>query len=261
MKKRPLLELLLLAHPLQKKKELIAKIMCGEVFADGERLRDPKALVRPDANILLVEPKRFVSRGGDKLAHALGAFGVAVVGKTFIDAGASTGGFTDCLLSTGATLVYAVDVGYCQLDWRLRNDPRVVVMEKTNITACALGKFPFQPDIAVMDLSFRSIVGAARHCLSLVSEKQVISLVKPQFEWRRPEPEFQGIIRDPALHEQILLELAGNLQDEGVFVSDVTASPILGRKGNREFFFLLTDRQDLSAEERAGRIAGAVKST
>jgi 23S rRNA (cytidine1920-2'-O)/16S rRNA (cytidine1409-2'-O)-methyltransferase len=255
MKRIPLLQLLSAMHPRIEKKELLAKIMCGEVLVNGERIRDPKALVREDVGPTIQAPGRFVSRGGEKLAHALPAFKIDVGGKTLIDAGASTGGFTDCLLQQGAAKVYAVDVGYCQLDYKLRRDVRVVVMEKTNIIACTSDMFSPRPDMAVMDLSFRSLRGAARHCLSLTREKRVIALIKPQFEWQDPDENFEGVVHDPDARARILDRLVEDLGRERVFVADCAASPILGRKGNREYLFLLQESEGMTAAQWRSKIA------
>ncbi|RPJ06347.1 MAG: TlyA family RNA methyltransferase, partial [Spirochaetaceae bacterium] len=241
-------------NPQVDRKELLARIMCGEVMTNGERLRDPKALVEHDALITMQVPGRFVSRGGEKLAHALSVFNINPAGKTFLDAGASTGGFTDCLLQSGAARVYAIDVGYCQLDYRLRRDVRVAVMEKTNITSCKPEMFAPPPDMAVMDLSFRSLRGAASHCISLTQEKKVIALIKPQFEWQNPDEDFSGIVNDPKARAVILVKLVQDLHSEKVFLIDCTFSPILGRKGNKEYFFLLGVAERMPLAECIARI-------
>ena len=167
MAKRALLSLLQSRFPTETKDELFARVLCGEVFVDGERVKDPKRQVSLDAEVDLESP-RFVSRGAEKLEAALDAWEVAVSGKVFLDAGASTGGFTDCLLQRGAALVHAVDVGFNQLDYRLREDERVVVHERTNITA--VDRLDPPADVAVCDLSFRSLGGVARRLLALSRE-------------------------------------------------------------------------------------------
>jgi 23S rRNA (cytidine1920-2'-O)/16S rRNA (cytidine1409-2'-O)-methyltransferase len=244
--KRPsLLELLKARYPQIETEELRACILCGEVWADGERVRDPRALVSgPEAPIAL-KRKRFVSRGGEKLEAVLEAWGVEVRGLVLIDAGCSTGGFTDCLLQRGARRVLAVDVGAGQLDYRLRRDARVTVLERTNVLALSAGRFPEQPDAAVADLSFRSLRGAAAHLLSLTRERWLIALVKPQFERAASAGGFHGlgrfggVVREPAEVRAILKELAVGLEREGVFLHRARFSALRGAKGNRECFFLL----------------------
>ena len=185
-------------------------------------------------------PRSFASRGGEKLAHALDAWRMDCRGVTFIDAGCSHGGFTDCLLSRGASLVYAVDVGENQLDWRLRGDQRVVVKESTNVMDIAPGDLNPSPQRAVADLSFRSLRQAASHILALTTEGTGIFLVKPQFEWRNPAPDFRGVVRGTKALASILQDLLEALRAEGAHTLKGTCSPLRGRKGNREFFFLLS---------------------
>ncbi len=246
MKRIPLLDLLCSRYPDQERERLMARIMCRDVMVDGGRIANPKEKVRLDAEVAFLD-EAFVSRGGRKLEHALDVFGVAVDGKVFIDAGASTGGFTHCLLSRGAGMVYAVDVGYNQLAYQLRTDSRVVVMEQTNIMHVS-GLEPV-PDAAVADLSFRSISGAASHILSQVTEQWMIALIKPQFELQQEIPSFDGVIRDTSVVSRVLLKTFTQLSEEGVGVAGITESPILGTKGNREYLALLkpSGAQTLSA--------------
>jgi 23S rRNA (cytidine1920-2'-O)/16S rRNA (cytidine1409-2'-O)-methyltransferase len=241
--KRPsLMELLKARYPQIETEELRARILCGEVWADGERMRDPRALVSgPDARIAM-KRKRFVSRGGEKLDAVLEAWGVEVRGLALIDAGCSTGGFTDCLLQRGARRVLAVDVGAGQLDYRLRQDARVAVLERTNVLALSADRLPEQPDAAVADLSFRSLRGAASHLLSLTRERWLVALVKPQFERAASVKGFRGVVREPAEVRSILEALAADLQREGAFLHRARFSALRGAKGNRECFFLLKDR-------------------
>ncbi len=257
MRKLPLLEVLKARFPGKNEKELFAAVLRGHVSVDGAKALKPRNPVSPAAGITLRETPRFVSRGGEKLAHALDVWRHEAVGKFFIDAGASTGGFTDCLLQSGAAGVYAVDVGRNQLDYRLRTDPRVTVMGCRNVMSLVSGDFTIQPHQAVADLSFRSLRRAALHILALTSEGTGIFLAKPQFEAGDPGPDFDGVIRDTARLEDIMCGLFRDLGEEGVFVRKAVKSPLLGRKGNREFLLML-DRGDRPRGFSAERAAAAL---
>jgi 23S rRNA (cytidine1920-2'-O)/16S rRNA (cytidine1409-2'-O)-methyltransferase len=235
-KKSTLLDLLVTLYPETPRERLFGRVLCGDVVVDGSVLRDPKVTVSADAEVVL-SSKRFVSRGGFKLDPALEAWGLPVEGLVFLDAGCSTGGFTDALLQRGAKLVHAVDVGTAQLDWKLRADPRVVVKEGTNVMA--LEALDPRPHAAVADLSFRSLRGAASQILRLTSDGWMVALVKPQFEWVSPPAEFQGVVPDDRL-EDILAVLEDDLKDEGVKLVKRQASAVRGRRGNQEFLALLT---------------------
>jgi 23S rRNA (cytidine1920-2'-O)/16S rRNA (cytidine1409-2'-O)-methyltransferase len=210
--------------------------MEGRVRVDGAPATKAGQNVRPDSQIEIAQPRRFVSRGGEKLEHALDAFSFDVNGLRALDVGASTGGFTDCLLQRGAASVVAVDVGYGQLDWRLRNDPRVTVMERTNFRHLgddALGE-PF--GAIVIDASFislRTILARARTYLAPAG--RIIALVKPQFEAGRERLGRGGVVRDPVVHRDVLREVRDAASDLGLAMVDVTSSPLLGPAGNREF--------------------------
>jgi 23S rRNA (cytidine1920-2'-O)/16S rRNA (cytidine1409-2'-O)-methyltransferase len=217
-------------------KELYSLILCGHIRVNGGILRDPKAPVEPDCRVEFLG-RRFVSRGGEKLDHGLAVFGIDVEGLVVVDAGSSTGGFTHCLLSRGAAAVHAVDVGYNQLDYSLRQDPRVIVHERTNVMDFH-DPHPV-PHGAVADLSFRSIRGAASHLLSLTTDQWLVALVKPQFEYPDPPEEFDGVIREKEVVREILRDTLAGLEAEGIFLHKAVVSPITGRKGNREFLFLL----------------------
>ncbi|MBN1697862.1 MAG: TlyA family RNA methyltransferase [Spirochaetales bacterium] len=242
-KKIPLLTLLCGRYPDIGREELYARIVCGEVYVNGEKVSDAKTSVTSCCTIEFLK-KGFVSRGGRKLYHVLSKWRCEVNDKIFLDAGCSTGGFTDCLLKKGARLVYAIDVGYNQIDYRLRQDPRVVVMERTNITDVTAGNLTQRPSAAVCDLSFRSVRQAASHILSLVSPGWLIALIKPQFEWKHPAPGFKGIVMDNRLVYRICEHLIDDLYSEHVFVSRIERSPLKGRKGNTELFFMLKQKQE-----------------
>jgi 23S rRNA (cytidine1920-2'-O)/16S rRNA (cytidine1409-2'-O)-methyltransferase len=178
-----------------------------------------------------------VSRGGEKLAHALEHFEVKAAGRICLDVGASTGGFTDCLLQRGATRVYAVDVGTGQLDARLRNDDRVEVMERSNARALDRRVFAEPPSLAVIDVSFISLEKVLPSVMGVMAPRgEVIALVKPQFEAGREAVGKGGVVRDPAQHRAVVARLARYAVLRGWHVLGVTASPLRGPKGNREFF-------------------------
>ena len=211
-----------------------ALILAGDVLVNGEPARRAASLVDPDASIVLRQELPYVSRGGAKLAAALDAFGIPVAGQVVLDVGASTGGFTDCLLQRGATRVYAVDVGYGQLHWRLRNDERVVVVERTNIRY--LTELPELADGATVDVSFISL----RHVLGpvsalLKSDPWLIALIKPQFEAGREKVGRGGVVRDPAVHRVVIERVAGFADTLGWQLLGLISSPLLGPAGNREF--------------------------
>jgi 23S rRNA (cytidine1920-2'-O)/16S rRNA (cytidine1409-2'-O)-methyltransferase len=212
-------------------------ILAGDVFVDGERVDKAGALVAGEAEVELVDRSRYVSRGGEKLAHALDYFNVPVSERICIDIGASTGGFTDCLLQRGATRVYAVDVGTGQLDPRLRKDARVVVMEKTNARALDPRIFPEQPSLAVIDVAFISLEKILPATFGVLQTRaEIIMLIKPQFEVGRDHVGKGGVVRDPALHRSVVARLARYCVLRGWHVLGVSASPLRGPKGNREFF-------------------------
>ena len=252
----PLLDVLKSLYSKRGEKELFSLILRGGVIVDGRKVLKPGTRIDPNAVIKVRESPPFVSRGGEKLAAALDAWNIACAGTTWIDAGCSTGGFTDCLLQHGASLVYAVDVGVGQLDWRLRGDPRVRVMEGTNIMTVSRALLDPVPLRAVADLSFRSLRGAARHILGLVAEGWGIFLAKPQFEVRDPGPEFHGDVKNQAELRGILAGLLRNLAAEGVCTLHACRSPIAGRKGNREFLLMLRTGQGSGESEIAALLAG-----
>jgi 23S rRNA (cytidine1920-2'-O)/16S rRNA (cytidine1409-2'-O)-methyltransferase len=220
-------------------------ILAGQVKINQQLARKPSDSVKPDDELVLIAPEKFVSRGGHKLEHALLSFTVPVQGQTAIDVGASTGGFTDCLLQHGAAKVHAVDVGRGQLAWKLRQDPRVVVMEKVNARELTPGMFPqpFAPfDLAVVDCSFISLRKILPAVVALLRPSgYIIALVKPQFEAGKDEADRgAGVITDPAIHQRVLDELrefvAGELKWNW---RGCVESPLLGPAGNKEFLVWL----------------------
>lgn len=207
----------------------------GGVTVNGEVVSRSSALVGDDDQLALAhEPLPYVSRGGLKLAHALKEFRVTVKGRVALDVGASTGGFTDALLQAGAGRVYAVDVGYGQLAWTLRNDPRVVVMERTNVRT--LERLPEPIDLAVADVSFislRLVLPVVARLLA--SEGEAVVLIKPQFEAGRGQVGKKGVVRDPAVWRGVLDSLLSAAAEAGWAVRGLTRSPIRGPAGNVEF--------------------------
>lgn len=217
-----------------------ALILAGEVRVDGQVATKAGTPVSPEVEITLAVPDHpYVSRGGLKLAHALHTFELDVTGRDALDIGASTGGFTDVLLQRGAAHVVAVDVGHGQLDWRLRTDPRVTVMERVNARALAPGDLPEgrrRFGIVTIDVSFISL----RHILPVVpplleDQGDVIALVKPQFESRRGEVGKGGIVRDEAVHARVVTEVTAAAHAAGLARLGLITSPITGMEGNREF--------------------------
>jgi len=195
-------------------------------------------MVAPDEPVALSgPPRRFVSRGGDKLAAALDRFGVDPAGRDCLDAGASTGGFTDCLLRRGATRVVAVDVGYGQLAWSVRQDPRVTVLERTNVRDLDPDALPFPPHLVTADLSFISLRLAVPALLRAAApDAEFVVLVKPQFEAGPAEVASGGVVRDPAVWARALRGVVDAFREAGVGPAGAMASPLLGPAGNVEFF-------------------------
>jgi 23S rRNA (cytidine1920-2'-O)/16S rRNA (cytidine1409-2'-O)-methyltransferase len=220
-------------------------IMAGTVEVNGQVARKPSDAVRAEDQVSLIEPDKFVSRGGLKLEHALHHFRIDPTGQTAIDLGASTGGFTDCLLQRGAAKVYAVDVGQGQLAWKLRQDPRVVVMEKVNARQLIRASFPppFAPaDLVVIDCSFISLRKILPPAVALLQPSgKIVALIKPQFEAGKAEVDRgAGVIRDPVIHQRVLRELREFVTGQpGISWRDVTESPITGPAGNKEFLVLI----------------------
>ena len=220
-------------------------ILAGQVRVNGQVAAKPSDSVRPADRVELAAPEKFVSRGGFKLEHGLNHFHIDVTGLTALDVGASTGGFTDCLLQRGATRVYAIDVGHGQLAWKLRQDPRVVVMEKTNARELTPQRFqqPFSPaHLAVVDCSFISLRKILPPTVALLkTPARIVALIKPQFEAGKEEADRgAGVIKDPAIHARVLAELEAFVATQHELRwAGVTESPILGPAGNKEFLALI----------------------
>jgi 23S rRNA (cytidine1920-2'-O)/16S rRNA (cytidine1409-2'-O)-methyltransferase len=218
-----------------------ALILGGYVKVDSTMVDKAGAMVKPGSAIEVSETSAFVSRGGEKLKFALDHFRPAVGGKVALDAGASTGGFTDCLLQYGARKVYAVDVGYGQLAWRLRNDPRVVVMERLNARALSREMFDEAPQLAVIDVSFISLTLVLPAVANVLSDDgEIIALIKPQFEAGREKVGKGGVVRDEEVHREVIDKIMSFASSIGLVSKGTVQSPLLGPAGNKEFFIYLT---------------------
>ena len=237
------LDLLVLQRGLaQSREKARAAVMAGDVLVNDQPVLRPATPVSEDARIELVRPPRYVGRGGEKLEHALRAFQLDVRGLVALDVGASTGGFTDCLLQHGAARVCAVDVGYGQLSYRLRQDPRVVVLERTNVRD--LTELPGEvgtPELATIDVSFIGLEKVVPVVARLLSPGgRIVALVKPQFQARRREVGKGGVVKDPLVHAAVLGRVVAWAAGQGLRFGGLTTSPLRGPAGNKEFFVLWT---------------------
>ena len=223
-----------------------AVILAGAVLVEGARVDKAGAMIDHDAEITVTSPVcPYVGRGGMKLEAALASFAVDVSGRVILDVGASTGGFTDCLLKAGAGSVYALDVGYGQFDWRLRTDERVTVMERTNIRHAGKADFARDIDGAVIDVSFISLSLVLPVVYGIVRAGGfVIALVKPQFEVGKGDVGKGGVVKDPEKHRQVVERIANAAREIGFSVEGTIQSPLIGPKGNKEFFIYLKKEYD-----------------
>jgi 23S rRNA (cytidine1920-2'-O)/16S rRNA (cytidine1409-2'-O)-methyltransferase len=215
--------------------------MAGKVIVDDHMVDKPGTLVSPQSYIRLRNlPPPYASRGGEKLEKPLETFNISVTDRTVIDVGASTGGFTDCLLQNGASLVFAVDVGYGQLTWKLQKDKRVVSLDRTNITTLNPEDLRPQPGFAVIDVSFTSLKKILPHVTELLTpDGEILSLVKPQFEVKKGSVEKGGIVRDIKQYQKVIHDLVLAARRLSLHVIGIMESPIQGQKGNREFFMYM----------------------
>ncbi len=257
MKKERLDRLLVARGLVESRSKAQRLIRAGEVLVEGRLVDKPGTPVPVEATLRLKARPRFVSRGGEKLAAALERFDVSVEGRVAADIGASTGGFTDCLLQHGAARVYAIDVGYGQLAWKLRQDRRVIVMERTN--ARYLQSLPEKVSLIVSDLSFISLRLVYATAISWLEEGgEVISLIKPQFEAGRREVGKGGVVRDPRVHRRVLEAVAAAMAKLGLGLRGLMASPLLGPAGNVEFLGWWQLGAE-AAQEREALIAAALE--
>jgi 23S rRNA (cytidine1920-2'-O)/16S rRNA (cytidine1409-2'-O)-methyltransferase len=218
-------------------------VMAGQVKLGDQVLSKSSILVAPDAELSVVALPKYVGRGGLKLEGALDHFGIEPAGATAVDIGASTGGFTDCLLQRGAAKVYAIDVGHAQLAWKIRNDPRVIVREHLNARHLTRADIPEPIDICAIDVSFISLTLILPNAFELVTPTGVIlALIKPQFELQPEDVGRGGIVADPALHEKAKRKIEDFVAAQGHISAGMTPSPITGMDGNQEFFICARKR-------------------
>ena len=235
------LDVLLVELGLQESRQKAqATIMSGQVFVDGQRVDKPGAPVAEDAEIEVKGGLRYVSRGGLKLEKAMALWPVHLEDAVCMDIGASTGGFTDCMLQNGAAKVYAVDVGYGQLAWKLRSDPRVVCLERTNARYLSHEQIPEEPDFSSVDVSFISLKLILPAIAGVLRDGgQVVCLIKPQFEAGKEKVGKKGVVRDPAVHREVLEHFLEHAKENNFTVIDITYSPIRGPEGNIEYLGFL----------------------
>ena len=255
MKKERLDVLLVNRGMFESRAKAQAAVMAGQVLVNEQKIDKPGTPVAPEVTIRLLGNKLpYVSRGGLKLEKALQIFPISVDGKVVADIGASTGGFTDCALQNGAVKVYAIDVGYGQLAWKLRNDERVVNMERTNVRYLEADSLPEQVDAATIDVAFISLdkILPAVHKI-LKPEGFVVALIKPQFEAGKENVGKKGVVRDAAVHEQVINNVISFAKGEGFGIAGLDFSPIKGPEGNIEYLLHLTlgDDDTVSSEQVA----------
>ena len=245
MSKKRIDEVLVERNIFKSRSEAKRFIIEGKVLLNDEPVRKAGTFVKETDKITLKERKKYVGRGGLKLEFAIKVFDIKPKGLICADIGASTGGFTDCLLKNYAKRVYAVDVGYGQFDYTLRNNPSVVLLERTNARYLTSKEIPEKVDLITMDVSFISILKILPALIPLMKEKgTIVSLIKPQFEGRR-EYLKKGIVKDRELHIKILSDLLNNISLLNLCVTNITYSPIKGDKGNIEFFFKIEKKGEL----------------
>jgi 23S rRNA (cytidine1920-2'-O)/16S rRNA (cytidine1409-2'-O)-methyltransferase len=238
-----------------------AAILAGEVRVDGEIIDKAGTLIDEQARVDVAEGPRYVSRGGLKLAGALGTFGISVTGMRAVDVGASTGGFTDCLLQAGAAEVTAVDVGYGQLAWSLRQDDRVRVFERTNIRNAEPKSLGAPFDLAVVDVSFIGLRVVLPRLKELLGETgTLLALVKPQFEAGKGRVGKRGVVRDAVVHEEVLCDVLSELERANLIVHGLTWSPLKGPQGNIEFWVWADKRGSAMRVDPAGTVREAHES-
>lgn len=259
------LDVLLVQQGLASSRELAkAYIMAGNVYVDG--MKEDKAGTKVAVNAA-IEVKgnqmKYVSRGGYKLEKAIDAFGIALDGKICLDIGASTGGFTDCMLQNGAAKVYAIDVGYGQFAWKLRQDERVVCLEKTNVRYVTKEQVPDAGDFASIDVSFISLTKVLPAVLGVLGEKgQLVCLIKPQFEAGREKVGKKGVVRDIAVHKEVIEKIAAYAEEQGLGILGLSFSPIKGPEGNIEYLIYLDkSRAGMTAEEVRKKLEEVVEES
>ena len=248
-----------LAESRQKAK---AYIMAGVVYVDGMREDKAGLKVKRGATIEVREKMKYVSRGGLKLEKAMNSFDIALEGKVCMDVGASTGGFTDCMLQNGASKVYSVDVGYGQFAWKLRQDPRVVCMEKTNIRYLTPDRMDDKIAFCSIDVSFISLTKVLGPILELLEEHaEIVALIKPQFEAGREQVEKHGVVKNPKVHETVIHQIWDFAVSLGLKVRGLSFSPIKGPEGNIEYLIHLARKGDIDLSDKDGIIKNIVNAS
>ena len=239
----------------QSRERARAMIMAGKVAVEGKRIDKPGVQVNGEARIQLQGgDSSYVSRGGEKMEGALKAFGIDPKGMMVMDVGASTGGFTDCILQKGAEKVYAVDVGYGQLAWKLQKDARVINLERRNIRYLRREEVEEEIDLILIDTSFISIEKFLPHLLGFLKKGgAILGLLKPQFEVGRGEVGKGGVVRDKALHEKVIDRISQFSRGLGLKILGVAESPLLGPKGNNEFFIYLKKENEMNGKTEGTR--------
>lgn len=235
-------------------------IMAGLVWINGIREDKPGTKVPVECEIEIKENVNpYVSRGGLKLAKAVSAFNINLADKTCLDIGASTGGFTDCMLKNGATKVVAVDVGYGQLAWELRNDPRVICMERTNVRYVKPEDIGFLSDFASIDVSFISLTKVLPAVLALLKdEAELVCLIKPQFEAGREKVGKHGVVRDSAVHKEVIFNIINFVLASNLFIKELSYSPIKGPEGNIEYLLYTTKNENECSKDINELVEGVV---
>lgn len=246
------LDVLLVQQGLASSRELAkAYIMAGNVYVDGQKEDKAGTKVAVTAALEVKGSQmKYVSRGGYKLEKAIDAFGISLEGKICLDIGASTGGFTDCMLQNGAAKVYAIDVGYGQFAWKLRNDERVVCLEKTNVRYVTHEQVPDEGDFASIDVSFISLTKVLPAVLGVLGEKgQLVCLIKPQFEAGREKVGKKGVVRDKNVHKEVIEKIAAYVRTQNLGILGLSFSPIKGPEGNIEYLIYLDKSKEGMTEE------------
>lgn len=255
MEKKRLDDLLTERGFFETKSKAQAAILAGKVKIDAKKITKAGFQIKDDQNFEVeIEKNPYVSRGGQKIEKALRVFEIDLKDKICLDAGASTGGFTDCILQSGAKKVYAVDVGYGQLDWKLRSDDRVKVIERTNIKNCTTeniyGENPVESDFLCADLSFISIKKVLLNFKNLTREKNMVLLIKPQFEAGREKIQKGGVVRDPKVHFEVIKNVIDYAQSLELYPQNLTSSPITGPSGNIEYLIYLKEEKNSLEDDK-----------
>lgn len=264
MAEKERLDILLVQKKLADSRELAkAFIMAGNVYVDGMKEEKAGTRVPVTADITVKDAHmKYVSRGGFKLEKAMEAFHLSLEGKVCLDVGASTGGFTDCMLQNGASKVYSIDVGYGQFAWKLRNDPRVVCLEKTNVRYITHEQVPDEADFASIDVSFISLTKVLPATLDILGENgQLVCLIKPQFEAGRDKVGKKGVVKDKNVHREVIEKIIDFSFESNIFVKDISFSPIKGPEGNIEYLIYLDKKEAGMTKEEAYALANTIANT